>query len=209
MAATTSATHTPRRRSSGETTKSQIAIALLDLINEGHLQPSHQAIAERAGVARRTVFVHFNNKEELYAEVIRQQVPRVERLIQPIARTAPLARRVAALVAQRDHLYSTIANLRRAVRSEPSACNSPTIAAAAERLRRVFDQQVRMTFAYELRRFKKPSAALQRIELATSFETWHHLVSHQRLTRDEVRATMAHLVWREVNVSVRADDAMQ
>jgi AcrR family transcriptional regulator len=209
MAATASTTRTPRRRTSGKTTKSQIARALLDLINEGHLQPNHQAIAERAGVSRRTVFVHFDDKEELYAEVIRQQVPRVERLIQPIARTAPLERRVAALVAQRDHLYSTIANLRRAVRSEPSARNSPKIAVAAERLRRVFDQQVRTTFAYELRRFKKPAAALQRIELATSFETWHHLVSHQRLSRDQVRANMAILVWREVNVSVRADDAMQ
>jgi len=76
-------------------------------------------------------------------------------------------------------------------------------------LRRVFDQQVRTTFAYELRRFKKPAATLQRIELATSFETWHHLVSHQRLSRDQVRANMAILVWREVNVSVRVDDAMQ
>ena len=209
MKTTMSATRAPRRRASSETTKSQIALALLNLINEGHLQPSYEAIAERAAVSRRTLFVHFNNKEELYAEVIRQQVPRVERLIQPIARTAPLERRVAALVAQRDHLYSTIANLRRAVRSEPSARNSPNIAAAAERLRRVFDQQVRAAFAYELRRFKKPAAALQRIELGTSFETWHHLVSHQRLTRDEVRTTMAHLVWREVNVSVRADDAMQ
>lgn len=209
MDATTSPTRTPRRRSSGETTRSQIAVALLALINEGHLQPSHEAIAERAGVSRRTVFVHFSNKEELYAEVIRRHEPHVASLIAPLSRTAPLVRRVTALVAQRDHLYATIANLRRAVRCDPSARNSPTIAAAAERLRRVFDQQVRRAFVYELRRFKKPSSALQRIELATSFETWHHMISHQRLSREVAREHMAILVLREINVSVRADDAMQ
>ncbi|NBR92428.1 MAG: hypothetical protein EBT46_02855, partial [Actinobacteria bacterium] len=78
-----------------------------------------------------------------------------------------------------------------------------------ERLRRVFDQQVRRAFVYELRRFKKPSSALQRIELATSFETWHHMISHQRLSREVAREHMAVLVLREINVSVRADDAMQ
>ena len=194
----------PRKRTTSDDTRAAIADALLDLITCGNLQPSRDEIARRAGVARRTVFLHFNNTESMYAALVKRQEPRVASLIVPISREMPITQRIIALAEQRDHLYSTIANLRRAVRYAPDAHSSPTLAKSYELLRRMLDHQVRETFAPELRNLPHPLAALQRIELATSFESWHNMVTHQRLPRTAVVSHIVVILRRELGVSASA-----
>lgn len=57
------------RRRRGSRSRQRIVDALLDLIKEGSISPSAEAVAKRAKVGLRTVFRHFDDMEALYAEM--------------------------------------------------------------------------------------------------------------------------------------------
>jgi AcrR family transcriptional regulator len=65
----TGATETDGRRKRSERSKHRIAAAMIDLIMEGDLTPSAEAIAERAEVGLRSVFRHFKDMDSLFLEV--------------------------------------------------------------------------------------------------------------------------------------------
>ncbi|WOF72474.1 helix-turn-helix domain containing protein [Parvibaculaceae bacterium PLY_AMNH_Bact1] len=60
------AEHSDGRSNRGVRTHERIVIALFELIKEGNLQPRGEEIAERAGVAVRTLFRHFDDMEGLF-----------------------------------------------------------------------------------------------------------------------------------------------
>lgn len=57
------------RKLRGEKSRQKIVDALLQLIREGNVSPSAEAVADRAGVGLRTVFRHFNDLDLLYREM--------------------------------------------------------------------------------------------------------------------------------------------
>ncbi len=65
--------------------RERILEALVELVQEGELQPTGEQVATRAGVGLRTVFRHFEDMESLYAEI----QARLQRLFQPLL-AAPL-----------------------------------------------------------------------------------------------------------------------
>lgn len=67
----TDATESDGRRRRSERSKHNIATAMIDLIMEGDLTPSAEAIAERAEVGLRSVFRHFKDMDSLFLEVSR------------------------------------------------------------------------------------------------------------------------------------------
>ncbi|MEU7110764.1 TetR family transcriptional regulator [Streptomyces sp. NPDC046182] len=58
--------------------------ALLGLISEGGREPTRKAIAERAGVSERTVFVHVADREALYVAAARRQAERWRAHAEPV-----------------------------------------------------------------------------------------------------------------------------
>lgn len=54
------------RSDRGIRTHEKIVVALFELIHEGNLQPRGEEIAEKAGVAVRTIFRHFDDMEGLF-----------------------------------------------------------------------------------------------------------------------------------------------
>ena len=52
--------------------------AILDLISETGEVPSIEAMAERSGISRRSIFRFFNNKAELYSEMLNLMLQRVQ-----------------------------------------------------------------------------------------------------------------------------------
>lgn len=60
------AEHSDGRSDRGVRTHERIVIALFELIKEGNLQPRGEEIAERAGVAVRTIFRHFDDMDGLF-----------------------------------------------------------------------------------------------------------------------------------------------
>ena len=53
-----------------ERSREQIVDALYELIGEGHMQPTAQQVAERSGVALRSVFRLFSDMDALYATTV-------------------------------------------------------------------------------------------------------------------------------------------
>ena len=81
-------------------TRLAIVAALVALLEEGHPQPTVEEIAARAGVAPRTVFQHYADREALFAAVSAHREARLQELMGEIDLDAPLAERITEVGAQ-------------------------------------------------------------------------------------------------------------
>jgi AcrR family transcriptional regulator len=166
--------------------------AILDLLNEGHVDPTAQAVANRSGVSMRSIFRLFQDMEALNAAAIERQLSRVGPLLGPVPATGPVAERITALTEDRARFYEAIAPVRRlAVRK---AAVSPTLEAGLARANQHFRKQVARVFAIELAAAAAGSTGstgsddlLDALDAATSWETWDRLRRAQALPPDAAR----------------------
>src|SRR3954451_10680220 len=79
-------------------TRAAIVDALVALLEEGAVQPTVEEIAVRAGVAPRTVFQHYADREALFAAVTERREAQLAVLLAPLDVDCPLACRIDALV---------------------------------------------------------------------------------------------------------------
>ena len=86
--------------------RQRILDALVELVEEGELQPTGQQVADRAGVGERTVFRHFEDMETLHAELSGRLRREVAPLLEGRRPEGSLRERVAALVARRVAVVS-------------------------------------------------------------------------------------------------------
>jgi TetR/AcrR family transcriptional regulator of autoinduction and epiphytic fitness len=107
-------------------TRDAIADAMLDLLTEGELRPTAKAIAERADVSLRSVYVHFDDLEDLFCVAAKRHFARIAPMLAPIAATGSLTERAHALARQRVRLWAKIGAVGRATRLQ--AESSPTLA---------------------------------------------------------------------------------
>jgi TetR/AcrR family transcriptional regulator of autoinduction and epiphytic fitness len=162
----------------GAANRAALVEGLVSLWEEGVLEPTAAQIAERAGVAVRSVYTHFGDIESLASEVVHRQYlvhgPRVD--TSPIS--GPLPQRVAELVRRRAALYEAIAPVRRA--GMLYVHRSETIAANLHQLARHLRGQVGETFAPELGRGGADISALfDAADVLLSWETWDRLRTQQ------------------------------
>ncbi len=203
MTAPTAPPHSPAPATDGRTaraerTRAAIANAMLSLIEEGVLRPTAPMIAERAGVALRSVFQHFADMESLQAAVVERQAERVSLAITPIPASLPLPERIDRFVSERARIYEAITPVRRAaVLSEPF---SPIIHERLQETRELAANEVAAVFASELRR-RSPSARRETQEAlvaSTSWAAWEELRAHQSQSKKQavnvLRRTVAALL---------------
>jgi len=155
----------------GERTRRHIALAMIDLIEEGNPRPTARLIAERAGVSLRLVFHHFDDVEEVFQEGAIVQAQRYWRRVVTIPPTGPLAQRIDAVCRQRRQLYVSISPVRRAVVSRASESESiqRILGVARRRLR----EELATTFEPELTAAGADGPMLlDAVELAASWEAW-------------------------------------
>jgi AcrR family transcriptional regulator len=74
---------TDGRRNRGEQSRRRIVAALMDLVREGVITPTAEAVAARADVGLRTVFRHFADMETLHREIARA----IDAVVEPAATT--------------------------------------------------------------------------------------------------------------------------
>ncbi|MDQ1373678.1 MAG: TetR/AcrR family transcriptional regulator, regulator of autoinduction and epiphytic fitness [Actinomycetota bacterium] len=164
--------------------------AMLDLLGEGHPQPTAQDVADRSGLSIRSIFRLFDDVESLYAAAVARQTERIGPLLEPVPPTGPLADRVLALAARRTALYEAIAPVRRSAMRQ--AATSPAVAAGLARADRVLRAQVKSLFADE-----RPAAVVvEAVDAAASFETWDRLRTHQGLSRQKATQAVALMLHR-------------
>lgn len=95
-------------------TRTAIVDALLELLDEGDLQPTATRIAERAGISIRLIYHHFGDLEALYRAVAERQAERVVAMVRHIPVDLPLDERIRQFVAERSAILEQITPVRRA-----------------------------------------------------------------------------------------------
>lgn len=147
--------------------------AMIDLILDGHVPPTAELVAERAGVSLASVFRYFDHLDDLRYEAIRRYLERYDHLLDldQIGERS-LTRRIAAVVDARVRFYGTIEPMARLARAQ--ALTVPEVAATLERVRATLGDQLAEHFAEELRSLR-PGQRRERLALVaalTSYESW-------------------------------------
>jgi TetR/AcrR family transcriptional regulator, regulator of autoinduction and epiphytic fitness len=178
----------------GRRNREAVVEALLGLVAEGDLNPTARAIAERAGISRRSVFQHFADVESIYEAAGHRVGATLLPLLQPVDTTLPLARRVEAFFGVRQALLETVDPIARAARvREPF---SPQLQASRRRLSLMMREQCRQVFAPELA--EHPGAdgeeLVSALAGAMSWSLWNHLRADLEVGDEEALAVMTRLV---------------
>jgi len=164
-----------------------IAEALLTLLQEAGPAPTADLIAARAGVSRRSVFVHFPSMDELYTAAAEIQGERLRTAVWQIDPALPLPERITQFVTQREGVYEIMTPVRRAAlgRAPASAVLSAMLDQADSRLR----GQVARVFEPELAGCEPH--VIDSVDAAVSWAAWYHL---RRLGPDGARRCLAYLL---------------
>ena len=187
-------TPTDGRVRRGAENRSALVEALVSLYEEGELAPTAAQIAQRAGVAVRSVYGHFGDVETLAAEVSERQWHVHRRLMHAAPVSGTRRERVDELVARRAALFEAVAPVRRAAMLH--AHRSETIAANLRRLAQRLRAQVARTFAPEIdpvgraRTSARAAELLDAADLLLSWESWERLRTQQGCTPARARRVL-------------------
>jgi TetR/AcrR family transcriptional regulator, regulator of autoinduction and epiphytic fitness len=156
-------------------TRNAIADALLDLLADGRLRPTAREIADRAGVSLRSVYVHFDDLEDLFCVAAKQHFARIAPMLAPAPATGTLAERADALVRQRIRLYAQAGAVARATRLH--AAFSPTLARILREAHARSRADLERIFAEELRTMSPAhrTGTLAVLDVLTGPDAWETL----------------------------------
>ena len=161
----------------GELNRRAIVDAALALVAEEESLPTAQALAQRAGVAKRSVFHHFPDLDSLFTEAADTQAARFWNLLEPPGPGLPLADRIEIAVGQRARLFEAIGDVRRvAIRHEGG---SPTLANRVRESRAALRGHLRASLQPEISDLDP--ASVEGIQAMASWEAWEVLRRDQRL----------------------------
>ena len=165
------------RRQRSERSQAAIIEAALSLMDEGTLVPTAQQIADRAGVGIRSFFRHFADMDSLFLAADDMLLSSYEALFEVDDRTGALASRVARAV----DLYGNAFDKLR-----------PIILCTQAQLWR--SPKLRENYAWHQKRLRKelelwlpevsamPKDRREALHAVASFDMWHRLREHQRLS---------------------------
>jgi AcrR family transcriptional regulator len=175
-------------------TRDAIADALLDLLADGELRPTARQIAERGGVSVRSVYVHFDDLEDLFCVAARRHLARVAPMLAPAPATGSLPERAQALVAQRTRLYAKSGAVGRA--TQLHAGFSPTLARILRESRARARADLERVFAPELRdtAAERRKNIVAMLEVITGPDTWQALQERHDLSVDDATQCVADAV---------------
>lgn len=177
------------RRLRSERSRQAIIDATEDLMNDGNLIPTAQAIAERAGVGIRSFFRHFADMDSLFTAVDEQGRDRYEARFLGGDRDGELEERILHAVerhaegyeAERNTILSTAALL---WRSEVLRNN---YARYQRGLRKDLDD-----WLPELKKLSRRKR--EAVDAIASFEMWHRLRYHQGLSKASAIKLLVELI---------------
>ncbi|MDZ4828274.1 MAG: TetR/AcrR family transcriptional regulator [Actinomycetota bacterium] len=166
---------TDGRTARSQRTRTAVVDALLALLGDGNPRPTAREIAEKAGVSLRSVYVHFDDLDDLFVAAAERQLHVVLGMVVEVPSTGPLADRVSTLMRVRGRIYEKVGPVRRAAeRQEPF---SPTLARTMRAVRRATRDELARVFATELGPADTTSYEhrLTMLDAMTAGSTWDHL----------------------------------
>jgi TetR/AcrR family transcriptional regulator, regulator of autoinduction and epiphytic fitness len=175
-------------------TRDAVVEALLSLLDDGNFRPTARQVAERAGVSLRSVYVHFDDLEDLFSAAAHSHFERVRDLVQAIPGDGPLETRLDAFVRQRERVHEASAQVRRAaVLQEPF---SPALANVLALGRTFSRAEIELVFAPELARRDGTGRErlLVELEVVSNATTWEALRLQHELSADAARETVTDML---------------
>jgi TetR/AcrR family transcriptional regulator of autoinduction and epiphytic fitness len=172
-------------------TREAVVEALLSLLDEGNFRPTARQVAERAGVSLRSVYVHFDDLEDLFTAAAHRHFERVRDLIERIPDSGPVETRLELFTRQRARIHEASAQVRRAaVLQEPF---SPALAEVLALARKLSRAEIELVFGNELSR--RNGANRERLiielDLLSSATTWETLRLHYDQSAEAAREIVA------------------
>lgn len=168
-------------------TRDNVVDALLELLDEGNLRPTAREIAERANVSLRSVYVHFDDVEQLFQAAALRHYERLDAVRVELPTTGTLDERIVAFVDRRARLYEVGSNVAyAAVLQEPF---SPAMRMILDQARRAGWAELDKVFGKEL---KGRARTRQRAALDAIVHpgTWRILRLHHKMSIEEAKAIM-------------------
>jgi AcrR family transcriptional regulator len=187
---TVASTEIDGRLARTQRTREAIIDAVVDLLREDVVEPSASQIAARAGISKRSIFVHYDSLDALNVDLAQRSTAMVLERVWAIDPTLPLADRIGALCKQRADIHEVIGPLRRAAARRAATSD---IAAESQRYsRQASREQLERVFAAELAPLTpvKRRRRIAAVDAVISGETWDAWRRHDAMTKNEARACM-------------------
>jgi AcrR family transcriptional regulator len=179
---------TDGRRARAVASRARILKAMVDLIEDGEIQPSAEAVALRAGVGVRTVFRLFNDVDGLrqgLQEVMDERLAPI--YAEPVHGT--LLERLDQLVARRRIVFEKLA--RPKAFADAHRAQSPSLTAAHQ----TFVRRQRELLLGHLQGVLPASAGfVEALDLTLSFDVWRRLREDQHLSADDAQNVVLRMV---------------
>jgi TetR/AcrR family transcriptional regulator, regulator of autoinduction and epiphytic fitness len=182
---------TDGRSARSQRTRNAVVDALLALNRDGNLRPTAREIAERAGVSLRSVYVHFDDLEDLFLAAAKRHVEQISGMLVEVPAGGPLRSRAETLVRMRSRIWEEVGNvLKAAALQEPF---SPTLAHWLAAGRSVSISDLERVFATELDQLAVNERArrLAVVSSLVSFNVWDQLRKVSELAVADARRATA------------------
>jgi TetR/AcrR family transcriptional regulator of autoinduction and epiphytic fitness len=170
-------------------TREAVVTAVLELVRAGNFRPTAKEIAARAGISLRSVYVHFDDLDDLFAAAGRRQGEEVAHLLYAVDPELALPERIDAVVRQRAAIWETLAPVRHA--ALVWASSSSALRAGAERTTKRAVRDLARVFATELDRWgEQRETVLEALHVAASSGAWDVLRVERHLTVEQASAVL-------------------
>lgn len=180
---------TDGRRLRGESSRRRIVEALLELVREGDPSPSADAVAERAGLARRTVFRLFKDMDSLYREMSAIMLRRVTPILEQPLAAEDWRGRLDQLLERRALLFEELLPLQAA--SQAHRIESRYLQSEH---RRLVKTQRDILVSVLPARVARNTMLVDALDLVMSLESWRRLRQEQGLSRKGTQRVVAYLI---------------
>ena len=168
--------------------------AFIDLVFEGHLPPTSEQVAHRAGISMATLFRYFDTLDQLRRDAAARTLERFAFFEVPEIGVGPRAERIERFAAIRVELWESIQLLARLQRS--TALQDSGAAEMVDFGRRAMADQIRQHFAPELCSLTaaRQEDAVATIASLTSVESWEQFRHAYGRSPMQTRRAWAHAI---------------
>jgi AcrR family transcriptional regulator len=180
------------RSARSQRTREAVVESLIGWLRDGNLRPTAKDIADRAGISVRSVYVHFDDLDDLFCAASERTGRDVEGLLELIPADRPFDERLRAVVDQRVRVFEVIMPVKRAgALQEPF---STPLALIFAEMRAVQRDEIERVFALELDALSPETreTALAAAHLVAVEEAWSFQRNAMGLDVAAARAAMEH-----------------
>jgi TetR/AcrR family transcriptional regulator, regulator of autoinduction and epiphytic fitness len=168
------ATHADGRSARSQRTRDAVVDALLALLRNGNLRPTAREIADEAGTSLRSVYVHFDDLEDLFCAASARQNHTIGEFLVPVPDDIGFEERLRLFVTQRSEIWEATAPVRAAAAlQEPFSVGLSTILAGARAVATTDAQRV-FRREFDAIPHSQREAIVNAVDAIASGTSWDH-----------------------------------